>query len=235
MTLGEIKRDIRLRLRQHVGTEAGGDPFTLQADILSAADEVAFRTDALFDNQTASLTDGTSDYCASDYYRITGLSVKDSAGQWRPLLLFDNPGKADRYFGGRWRDTTQEADPPVCAVFNGVNSFTLVPTPSTTRAAALRIDGWRKPGQFWTYSAGAGVTLSDSDECPLPVFAHNAVFQIALANQALFDTREFIRALYPVLKKDADDEVGRVEGHVATHHSRTAYLFDPTYDHRDGM
>lgn len=227
-TLGEIKRSLRIELDLHPETRLGKNPMLMQEIILRAADEVAGRTDCLGGGagtqaRTATITANQATYCLADYYRVNAVLIKTAAGKWQPLFIFDTPGDMDTYCGGAWRNENA-SDPARAAIFSGVNTVTLYPTPSITRAAALRFEGWRKPGTTWRYdpNTGAAVAIADTQECPLPSWAQEAVRRCALYNGAKYER-------HPDVDRFRDEyegirgEIGRVEAMTANHHANAAH------------
>jgi hypothetical protein len=225
-TRGDFKSRLRRELGLHSGTTLGGDPFSLNDIVREAADEVASRTDCLYGQRTADLTAGTVVYCLPDFYKPKVVDVLDASGEWQELTIVDDPGDMDALAGPAWR-TENGADPPTTGVFYGVNTVHVSPPPSVSRTAALRFEGYRKPGEFWVYDSdtGLGVTLTDSHECPLPVWAHEAVYRCARLKAAAIEaaTRPEIGKLLAFHQQQYDGrggELGRVEANAALHHRR---------------
>jgi hypothetical protein len=108
-------------------------------------------------------------------------------------------------------------------VFLGTNELRLFGPPAADRAGALAFEGYYKPGAFWKYDneTGAGLASADTDECPLPVWAHEAVYRCARAKAAARDERAEVRANVPLYRQEYEGrggELGNVEASAALHH-----------------
>jgi hypothetical protein len=181
-TLATIKQRIRTLNRERPGTDAYKDlDEVFNDDVKEGANELAGDTDCLFIEFATDLTENVVDYCAPNIYKLKTVGVVGDDGRYAPLPLIPIARRERRSYG-EWRNDDGlsgvsgvgfTSDPPWRAILNGVNSITLEPIPSTTRASALIFTGFAKPGEFWTYNqtTGAGNTLSDTDECPLPTWA----------------------------------------------------------------
>jgi hypothetical protein len=236
MTLGEIKRRARVALRLNPGDEVGDDPFYIQDTIVAAADRIAQATDCLFGERTCDITASVKSYCMPEFYRMETANVLDAQSNWQPLYIFDTPADADALYYSWWRNDTT-ADPPTCLVFDGPGAATLYPTPSVSRTAALMFEGWYKPGQTWARDgSGNALTLADSQECPLPVWAHEAVVQETIYQLAvgmvLSAANPTLNTVLPLFLANAKETRGKVERDSATHHSRSGFKIRSPFDHR---
>jgi hypothetical protein len=165
-------------------------------------------------------------YCLPDFYRVRVVDVLDASGNWQPLNIVDDPGAMDYLTSAAWRTETG-ADPPQTGCFYGPNQVHLSPPPSLSRTAALRFEGFRKPGDFWVYDTdtGLGVTLVDSHSCPLPSWAHEAVYRAARVKAATIEavSRPEIARMLPLYQQQYDGRggaLGDVEMNAALHHAR---------------
>lgn len=224
MTRGDMKADIVLDLSLTEGSDGAANPFTLASDIIWSANNVAGRTDCLFGVRTTGLVaEQTTPYCLPDLYRLNDVAVLDAAGKWRGMNLYDSPGDASFALGTSWRGDTS-VDPPQDAILYGVNQVVLHPPASVTRAAALALLGWYRPGVYWVFDgSGNGVAATDADECPLPIWAHDAVVAGAKWRQAKRDNRPEVRSRAADLGAEYDRERGSVEQKAHEHHQNIAH------------
>lgn len=233
MTLGEIKRRLRVLLRLNPGDEVGDDPFFIQDNIVAAADRVAQATDCYFGTRTFDTVASTSTYCAPDLYRIETVNALNAQSQWQPLYIFDSPASADALFSSWWRNDTT-SDPPRFIIYHGPGEFRLYPTPSISRSGGVSFEGWMKPGQVWSRDgSGNALTLADTQECPLPAFAHEAVVLEAIYQTALalaLDKPNY-GPMLPLYKRNADRERGKVERDSMEYSQRGIRMRNP-YDLR---
>ncbi len=229
MTLGEIKRRVRVMLRLNPGDEVGDDPFFIQDAIISAADRIAQATDCYFARRTFDTVAGTSEYCLPELYRIETANALDARSQWNPLYVFDSPAAADAQMFSFWRNDST-ADPPLYLIYEGPGQMKLYPTPSVSRTGGVSFEGWLKPGQVWSRDgSGNAVTLADTQECPLPSMAHEAVVLEAVYQVALglaLDKANY-GPMLPLYKKTADRERGKVERDSMEFHQRSLRVRNP--------
>lgn len=234
MTLGEIKRRLRVLLRLNPGDEVGDDPFLIQDNIVAAADRICQATDCLFGTRTCDITALTTNYCMPEFYRVETSNILDAQSQWQPLYIFDTPAGADAIFSSWWRNDSS-TDPPRFCVFYGPGEVRLYPTPSITRTGALRFEGWMKPGQVWSRDgSGNAITLADSQECPLPSWAHEAVVLEAIYQTAMvlaLDKPNYTPML-PLYQRNADRERGKVERDSMEHAQRSGFRIRNPFDRR---
>lgn len=179
MTLGEMKQYLRQDLVEDFGSPLSGDPITIERDILDAADEIAERTFCLHTSETADVTADLRSYCKPPtLFRLTSVEFLQSSGDWLLLPIYKQWEKPSRIQS--LRNDTAGSDPPQIAVINDAEDIELLPTPSTTRTGALRVSGFYKPGDVWSYDVNLQPeALADSQECPLPQFTHRAVLDNA--------------------------------------------------------
>lgn len=215
MTRGEIKRRVRMYFPESVGTQGWDDPFALDSLVKDAANEVARLTDCLEDVRYLDVTAGTQTYCSPDTYRPTAVFIKNSSDSWeRMRVMRSQDDNFDQY------RFDSQADPPTHVAFRGGNQILLGPTPSVTRAAGLMIEGYVQPGEYWVYnSGGTAQPVADTDECPLPVWAHDAVVYNVLVKRAEiareFNMAEMFRAQYRKHLGDAEAKSGLYQARSA--------------------
>jgi hypothetical protein len=231
MTLGDIETNIAVDLELNAGTRAGDDPFYLRKKVTDATDFISEETYCLFGAQTREMTSGYSNYCLPDFFRIDSVLVKDSAGDWRNLYLFEDKAQADAHLGTQWR-TADSADPPGAAIFSTVNDVFLYPTPSVTRTGGVKFEGYYKPGQTWLYTTGVAQTLSTAHTCPLPSWAHQAVEWEAKAQIALTDRRPAVQAQAEAIAERAFHLRGNVEQRRAEYTQRSGNKLRNPRDYR---
>lgn len=218
----ELKIAARQLYRAYVNTEMAEDPDAEDAALISITNEVAMRCGGWYTNWTAGLTADTADYCAPELYKDKSILVKDSASQWRPLVIYTE-AEMDELTAGMWRNFGT-ADPPQAAVTQGLNRVTLYPTPSTTRASALRFTGYAIPGKYWVYSAGSPVAITDADSCPLPEWMQECIPDGLGAEMCkIFSHLPAAAARYPLLKGDFDKKVQMANSLAATKYKTAAY------------
>src|SRR5689334_14110464 len=107
MTLGEMTRDIELELDLGRGYDEGASYLFIRQRLVDGANYIADKTDCLFGERTVGMTAETARYCLpGDIKRLNSANIKDSAGKWHPLAVYDSPGHADEAFGSDWRNQT---------------------------------------------------------------------------------------------------------------------------------
>jgi hypothetical protein len=208
VTRGEIKRRVRMYYPESPGSTGWDDPFALDSLIKDAANEVARLTDCYEDIRYLDVTAGTQTYCSPDTYRPVAVFIKNSSGDWERMRVMRSHD--DNFDQFRF---DQQADPSTHVGFRGGNQLLLAPTPSVTRAAGLMVEGYCQPGEYWVYdSGGTAQAPTDSDECPLPVWAHDAVVYNVLAKRAEiareFNASEIFRRQYKTHLGDAEAKAG---------------------------
>lgn len=206
MTRAGIKQRARVYFQASPGTQLWDDPFAADLWVTDGAREVAWKTDCLLEYRFLGITSGTSSYCAPDLYRLKRVWVKDSAGLWHEPRVYP----ASSFNFDYDRHNTATGDPPTAIAFQGGGTVMLSPIPSTTRAAAIKFLGYAQPAEsgVWVYdSSGVAVAKAETDECPLPVWAHTAVVNYVKwkAAEALGDKRA------DAFGRDYLAECGRVE------------------------
>lgn len=162
------------------GSTGWDDPFALDQLVKDVANEVARQSDCHEDVRYLDVEADTQVYCAPDVYRPVAVFIKNSSGEWnRAYTMRSHDDNFDSY---RFSDA---ADPATHVGFRGGNQILLAPTPSVTRSAGLLIEGYCQPGETWVYdSDGTAQAATENDECPLPVWSHDAVVYGCLARRA---------------------------------------------------
>lgn len=220
-TLGDIKSEVRLLIGEMEGTALYENPFVLDTLIWRQADRLCQDSDCLYAALDSDVTAGEASHCAPDgLYKVKGTQFLNNAGNWYPLKPED-PAAMDRFQGRMWRNW-EASDPPRFAVFTGTTALELAPPPLVSRAAALRWEGFYKPGAVWEYDGdGTALPLTDASVCPLPSWAIGAlVYRVAALRASLAVQDPQIQALTPVLRTEAEILSGAVERHAATLYER---------------
>jgi hypothetical protein len=215
MTRGEIKRRIRMYYPESPGTQGWDDPFALDSLIKDAANEVARLTDCYEDIRYLDIVANTQVYCSPDTYRPVAVFAKDSSDNWQRLKVMRSHD--DNFDQFRFDSAS---DPCSHVGFRGGNQLLLAPVPSVTRSAGLMIEGYCQPGEYWVYSSGGvAQAAADSDECPLPVWAHDAVVYHALTKRAEI-AREYPAA--ETFRRQYRTHLGDVEAKAGLYMARSA-------------
>ena len=215
MTRAEIKRRVRMYTPESPGTSGWDDPFALDQLVKDVTNEVARKTDCYEDVRYLDIEEDVQVYCAPDIYRPVAVFAKDSSDNWNRLFVLR--AHDDNFDSVRF-DTA--ADPVTHVGFRGGNQLVLAPTPSTTRAAGLLIEGYCQPGEYWVYdSDGTAQTPTEDDECPLPVWAHDAVVYGCMARRAEI-ARDFNAAA--MFRSEYRSLLGDVAANAALYRARTA-------------
>jgi hypothetical protein len=128
------------------GSSGWDDPFALDQLVKDVANEVARKTDCYEDVRYLDIEEDVQVYCAPDIYRPVAVFAKDSSDVWNRLFVLRSH---DDNFDSVRFDTA--ADPVTHVGFRGGNQLVLAPTPSTTRAAGVMIEGYCQPGEYWVY------------------------------------------------------------------------------------
>ncbi len=218
-TRGEMLVKWRRRLRLHPGTLWGRDPDGQEELCQEAVQEVAKETKCFWGYRLTGLTAATQRYCIPDIFEVTAALVKNSLGQFVPVKKIDSPELADRLLGESWRNTDNRADPPCHAVFENLQAVRLVSTPSTTRAAALKLEGFIAPYEFWEYdSSGVGIAIDDSTELPIPVYSQQTVFLYMMWKGAQSDERKEIRMLTGEYEGEYQESLAQLMEIANDHH-----------------
>lgn len=215
MTRAEIKRRVRMYTPESPGSAGWDDPFALDQLVKDVTNEVARRTDCYEDIRYLDVEEDVQTYCAPDVYRPVAVFVKNGAGDWnRAITMRSHDDNFDTY---RFMDS---ADPATHVAFRGGNQLLLAPTPSVSRPAGLMIEGYCQPGEYWVYdSDGVAQTPAETDECPLPVWAHDAVVYGCMARRAEIN-RDFQAAA--MFRAEYQSLLGDVEAKAGLYRARTA-------------
>lgn len=214
-----MKQRLRLDLKLHPGVSLFTDPFTQNNLAKAAADYVAFRSDCLYGVRLTSLTADERYYCSPIFYKLKTAYVKDGSGDWH-LLGKEMKWNADYLTGARWRNDTGE-DPPQAAIYEGAGRVVLHAAPTVTRAGALAFEGFHKPGDFWTFTAGGvGEAITDDSGLPHPSWAHEAVYLHMKWQAAKRDERDEIRSQAGEFGAEFQEELDQVCGAAVNHTAR---------------
>jgi len=215
MTRAEIKRRVRMYTPESPGSSGWDDPFALDQLVKDVANEVARKTDCYEDVRYLDIEEDVQVYCAPDIYRPVAVFAKDSSDVWNRLFVLRSH---DDNFDSVRFDTA--ADPVTHVGFRGGNQLVLAPTPSTTRAAGVMIEGYCQPGEYWVYDEdGVAQTPAETDECPLPVWAHDAVVYGCMARRAEI-ARDFNAAA--MFRSEYRSLLGDVAANAGLYRARTA-------------
>jgi hypothetical protein len=217
MTRGEMEDEVRSEIAPHVGDPAARDPIALRRAVVRGVAEVAERTDCLHKGLLLDLVAGTQRYCPEALRRVTGLAWKNSSSQWYGNLPVRTQHWMDVHISG-WRNTPA-SDSAQALVVTGPNAISVWPTPSASRTAALRLEGYWKPAEGWVYVDGTLQAAARGDECPLPSFAHTAAVERAkwYFAKGLMVKAPAIAPLLPLLDSQSTRLIGIVESDTAKH------------------
>ena len=208
---------MRADLAPHVADPASLDPMGLRRAVWRAVAEVAERTDCLHKGRSLNLVAATATYCPEGLRRVTGVAWKDSSSNlWGDVAVRTHHWMDANIYN--WR-SEPSADTARALVVTGPNAITVWPTPSVSRTAALRLEGYWKPGEKWVYSSGVLVAAARADECPLPDFAHNAAVARAkyLFGVQLLALNPAITPVLTLLDRESTRMIGIVESDTANH------------------
>jgi len=214
MTRGEIKRRIRLLGKHYFSSDLDLDPFGLDLLVQHVADEVARNTDCYVGRRYLDLVAGTSEYCASDLYRLKNIMALQPNGDYKRLLIVDwYDSKTNQY-----RDASDTNAIPSHVLIFGGNRMKFWPVPNTASTNAILIEGYAVPGDVWVYDVnGNPVTLDDTSECPLPEIAHDAIVYGVLHQKAIQNRDADMVGVY---RDEYERRVGMVESFAATYARR---------------
>jgi hypothetical protein len=217
MTRGEMEDEVRSEIAPHVGDPAARDPIGLRRAVVRAVAEVAERTDCLHKGLLLDLVAGVQRYCPEALRRVTGVAWKDSSSNLWGALPVSTQHQMDKNVHN-WRNTPA-SDYAQALVVTGPNAISVWPTPSVSRAASLRIEGYWKPGEGWVYDAGVLQPAARADTCPLPSFAHTAAVERAkwYFAKSLMVKAPAIAPLLPLLDSQSTRLIGIVESDTANH------------------
>lgn len=223
MTRAEIRRNVLLRLAE--APEEGREPLYLGEAIRMAADEVAVRTDCYQTHYTMDINGSPTEleeFCLpGELYKIKAAKVihsDDTVSILSPLRgEFVTRNWMDRHYYG-WQDPTMETGNVRYLVLERPKAL-LYPFPAYDKTGGLVLYGYAKPGDAWTASAAA-----ETDECPLPEYAHTAVeIKAALIRAMQFPTPDN-KYRIPLLQDEYEREVGRV-ARLAGQETSTASMY----------
>lgn len=176
MTRGDIKKFCKATVKADPSTEEGDNPFTWDLLINQAADDLCRATDCLWYDYSIAVTTNKSVYNCMPLYKLRKVQ-----------LLFPNNGSNFTrnlqiqqidwipYSFSESDTNPQTGIPGVCALL-GTHQLRVYPVPNYTLANALTLSGYGVPGALWP---------NDTDECPLPEWAHLAVAYGALIDRAI--------------------------------------------------
>lgn len=210
MTRGEIKRRVRLLGQHYFSGDLDLDPFGLDLLITDTANDVARLTDCYIGRRYLDTVAGTSEYCASDLYRVKNIMAIQIDGNYKRLLLID-------WYDGKnylYRQNDSAAIPTHVIIFEG-NRIRLHPTPSISTTNGIMMEGWAVPGDVWVYDTNGNpsTTPADQQECPLPNIAHDCVVYGVLAKKAV-QQRDMEMVQY--YQGQFEQRLGMVESFAAT-------------------
>jgi hypothetical protein len=212
-----MEGEVRAEIAPHVGDAAARSPIALRRAVWRAVAEVAERTDCLHKGINLSLVAGTQRYCPPGLRRVTGVAWKDSSSDvWGDVAVRTQHWMDRNVYN--WRNEPS-ADNARALVVTGPNTVLVWPTPSASRSVALRFEGYWKPGEEWEYLDGVLQPASDSDECPLPGFAHTAATERAkwYFAKSLMVKAPAIAPLLQMLDRESTRLIGIVESDTAKH------------------
>lgn len=168
MTRGAMKIRIAQLLGLAVGDNAYGDPFAMDNALNRVCDEFAGTGMWLYwASVTNDVASGTAEYPIDDMFKIKSVLWLDGSGNWTPLITTTSQ-KLDTSYPG-WRNLASSAT-PVYASLEGPNYLVMVPKPNFTRSSALKVEGFAVPSV-----TSLNAWASDSSECPLPSWTHDAI------------------------------------------------------------
>lgn len=220
-TLGGMMAIVDRRLAAFEGVP-GADDFIAKRDrLVAACDEVARRTECLFTEWVADIVADQAHYCpVPQLIRATGLQVKDPQGWWRSLGFASGTNAAAvRAAYSSWIAAGIKNDWQGNATGTADGRITLYPTPLTDRPESLWWSGWFVPGYTWEIdpTTKAPRPLDTSHTCPLPVWAHDAVLDVATLRTAeeLVLIREEAAKIIPLYEKRVIQRIGEVSSIAA--------------------
>lgn len=216
MTRGTMETIVGARIAEYIDIPVDDNPLALRREVWMAADYVAERTRCHYTGFTLPITSGTSRYCPGGLLEVTNVVYKASDGDWKALPVYTRM-RMDRVSGALWRNDDAEIDARALVV-HGPNAIEIYPAPSQTRAAALRMEGYYLPGEYWVYnSSGAAQAPAASDECPLPNFAHSSVIEFALLARLRVLVIKYpeLQGALPIVERYANSLLGEVEASAA--------------------
>lgn len=210
MTRSEIKRQVRLLGQHYFNSALDLDPFGLDLLVNETANDVARNTDCFIGRRYLDLVANTSEYCASDLYRVKNIFVSDTLGEYKRLMLVEwYEGDNERYRRDGY------AVYPTHAMVFGMNRVRLWPTPTTALTDGVMIEGYATPGDVWTYDVNGNPsnTPADQQECPLPSVAHDAVVYGVLYKKAM---QQRDMEMIPYYRDEYERRTGMVESFAST-------------------
>ncbi len=146
-------------LGEVLGTPGYGAPFLFNTWITQAADELCEATDCLYGSATCGIVADQSTYCMPNsepfVYKIKGVFWTDGSGNKQKLNEVTT-AEMDG-ISASWRNDNSGS--PTHVIIQGNNQFRLYPTPDTTLASGLLVEGYAKPAGSWS---------GNDAECPVP-------------------------------------------------------------------
>jgi hypothetical protein len=213
-----MEDEVRADLAPHVSDPASLDPFGLRRSVWRAVAEVSELTDCLHKGRNLSLVADTQRYCPEGLRRVTGVAWKNSSGNWSGDVSVRTQHWMDAHIYD-WRNEPA-ADTARALVVTGPSTILVWPTPSVSRAAGLRFEGYWKPGEKWEYDVDGNLTAAArADDCPIPDFAQPAAVMRAkyLFAVQLLTKEPAIKPYMEVLRAESLSMVGIVESDSANH------------------
>jgi len=219
MTRGEMEDEVGAEMSSHLGDAASRDPIAKRRAVWRAVDEIAERTDCLHKGRLLSIVAEQASYCPTGLRRVTAVSWKNAAGDWYGNLPVRTSHEMDKGYP-YWRNHPTSDNAQVLVV-TGPNRVTVWPTPSVSRAGAIRFEGYWKPGEIWNHDAitGADIAPARSDVCPLPSYAITAAIERAkwYFAKALRVKNPAIAPIIGDLDRESTRLIGIVESDTAKH------------------
>lgn len=213
MTRGEFKQRLRRDLQLDPSVRLYLDTWSLDEMVKQAVDAIASECLCLYGVRTTGLVANQANYALPGFFDPRTAYVKDASGEWQPLEPIRGPSLKDRDTLVQWRNRV--AEDGARQVVLVPNFATLYPTPTVDREAALAIEGYFKPGAYWTYDGnGNGVAIVDASECPLPSWAQEAAYLRAKAMAVESDERPQWAMRYERWRGEAELEADNVRGHA---------------------
>jgi hypothetical protein len=173
--------------------------------------------DCYWSSETADIVASQAEYSCPSMYKVTGAYWLDASGNWCPLRP-TTPQQLDT-ISFSWR-TDPATDTPIWIAFEGVNRFVLYPAPNFDRTGGLKFEGYAN-----TNVSGISTWASDTSECPLPTWSHEAIWLAAAQDVAALmlagdNPGEIGRAqrVMPILVDEARRSRGKAESAASTYH-----------------
>lgn len=168
MTRGQIKQQAFQRCGLFIGDDVISDPDAVDNLLNYVTDTFAGPgMDCYWAAITTNIVANQSEYSAPAMYKIKSVLWLDLAGNWTALMP-TSAADMDR-ISYMWRNVAPQST-PTWVVFEGVNSVRLYPTPNFSNTAALKFEGFCQ-----TVVSGLSTWATNTSECPLPTWCHNAI------------------------------------------------------------